>query len=87
MAVPEIAKPSTKLLTAEGHAPINPNLLSWTGEQPWRWGKAWWANEVAWLKFLVPVTLALNIPLSFRAIFQTAKRECRGLRATWKAFR
>lgn len=57
------------------------------GEQPWRWGKTWWLNEVAWLKFLIPVTLALNIPLSAAAVFKTAKRECRGLKATYRAFR
>jgi hypothetical protein len=57
------------------------------GEQPWRWGKTWWMNEVAWLKFLIPITLALNIPLSAAAIFKSAKRECKGLKATYRAFR
>lgn len=58
-----------------------------TGEHPWRWNKQWWANEIRWLKFLVPVALAFSVPLSCHAIFQTARRECRSLRATYRTLR
>lgn len=75
--------------------PTIPNLLakSYTlprlnaEEQPWLWSKTWWLNEVAWIQFLLPIAFALNIPLSFRAIVQTAGRECRSLRGTWDSFR
>lgn len=61
--------------------------LSKAGPKPWEWSKVWARNEVAFIKFLWPLLLSLNMVASVAQIGKTAAASCRSPRKLWATLR
>lgn len=61
--------------------------LSGDGPKPWQWNKDWTRNEFAFLKFLAPIALSLNLVLSAKRIAHSAGTTCSSLKTFWSTFR